>query len=711
LQPPPPARRDRSRLDLAGDRRPAITPQLAIRVAGAGVVAFVLFGIIFFRLWYLEVLDGDKYLARARENRVRTERIAAPRGKIVDANKVTLVDDRKATVVAINPASIPATTLAAIADYGQATGRWALRKQQYDKKLAKLSKKQKTRVAKLPSAPARPLATGALLARYRRLASVLQMSAKTINNRVVDAIVQVPYANVRIRTDVPAAQRNFIQERSADFPGVTVSSVYERSYPNHEMAAQVLGTIGQINGAELASKKFKGVAPGTDVGQSGLEYTYDNFLRGTDGRTRIEVNAAGERRQLATAVQPKAGQQLKLTLRKDIQDVGDAALKQAGGGRPGAFVALDPDTGAVYAMGSSPSYNPRDAAPGRYSTTAAYTAKFIEASTNFPLIDRADESAYPTGSIFKPITSLAALDAGVIETSTVFDDTGCYQTGARQEDRACNTNKTPYGPITMVDALRVSSDTYYYNLGKKLYEKGTLKLQKWAHDLGVARKTGIDLPGERTGLIPSPSEVRRINELQRACVRKHPKGNCQIGSGNALWNPGDNENFAVGQGGLEATPLQMAVAYSAIINGGRVPTPYVGAQVEDSRGIVTKFTPPSRRSVRIDPAWRSTIMNGLHEAANQSGGTSKAVWDQGWPRSKYPIFGKTGTAERNGQNDQSWYVGYSYDGSPTRRPILVVCTIEGGGFGAEAAAPAVRLIMSQWFGVTPKLVRGSSNDR
>jgi penicillin-binding protein 2 len=698
-------------LDPANDRRPPITPQLAIRVAGAGVVAFVLFGIIFFRLWYLQVLDGDKYLAQARENRVRTERIAAPRGQIIDANKVTLVDNRKATVVAINPASIPATTREQISAYGQAAGRWALRKKAYEKTLAKLSRKRRAKAAKLRAAPARPMATGELLSRYRRLATVLQMSAKTINDRVVDGIVQVPYANVRIRSDVPAPQRNFIEERPDTFPGVTVDSVYERTYPNHDLAAQVLGTIGQINGAELADKKFKGVVAGTDVGQSGLEYTYDQFLRGTDGRYRIEVNAAGERSQASTAVAPKAGDQLMLTLRKDMQDAGESALRQAGGGKPGAFVALDPDTGAVYAMGSSPSYNPRDAAPGRYSTTAAYKAKFVNANTGFPLIDRADESAYPTGSIFKPITSLAALDAGVITTSTVFDDTGCFQTGARKNiDFACNTNRTPYGPITMVDALRVSSDTYYYNLGKKLYEKGTLNLQKWAHRLGVARKTGIDLPGERAGLIPSPSEVRRINELQQACVRKHPKGNCQIGSGNALWNPGDNVNFAVGQGGLEATPLQMAVAYSTIVNGGRVPTPHIGAQVEDSRGIVTKFTPPSRRSVQIDPAWRTTILNGLHAAANENGGTSKAVWDQGWPRTKYPIFGKTGTAERNGQADQSWYVGYSYDGSPTNHPILIVCTIEGGGFGAEAAAPAVRLIMSQWFGVTSKLVRGSSND-
>ena len=170
-------------------------------------------------------------------------------------------------------------------------------------------------------------------------------------------------------------------------------------------------------------------------------------------------------------------------------------------------------------------------------------------------------------------------------------------------------------------------------------------------------------------------------------------------------------NFAVGQGGLQATPLQMATAYAAIINHGRVPTPHLAEQTEDPvRGMVEKIDKPSKRKVAIKDEWRDTIMKGLAEAANQDGGTSKQVWDQGWPRDRFPIFGKTGTAERNGQADQSWYVAYSYDHTPERKPILVVVTVEKGGFGAEAAAPAARLILSKWFSVTPKLIRGSSQD-
>jgi penicillin-binding protein 2 len=699
-------------LDPANDRRPPITPQLAIRVAGAGVVAFVLFGIIFFRLWYLQVLDGDKYLAQARDNRVRTERIQAPRGEIVDASNLPLVSNRRASVLSLNPATLPSETVSAIAAYGQKAGQWAARKKVLVKRLGK------TRGAKeAGAAPERPMASGELLDRYKRLGRVLQMSAKTINDRVVDSVVQVPYVNVRIKVDVPASQRNYIEERSGDFRGISIDTVWLRQYPNRDLAAQTLGTVGQITKTQLANKKkFKDVAAGTDVGQTGLELQYDQYLRGTDGEYRIDVNAAGERRNGRIAAEPKAGQQLKLTLRQELQQKAEQALAVAGHGLPGAFVAMNPENGAIYAIGSSPSYNPRDLNKP-FSSRAAYEAKFGQAAGS-PLINRADQSAYPTGSIFKPITALAGLDSGVITPQQTFNDTGCFQTGARKNiDVSCNAGKKANGTINMVDALRVSSDTYFYNLGKRMYDRlPSQPLQNWAHKLGIARKTGIDLPYEGTGTIPSPQKVRELQAAERKCRKDEHKASCGIALLDASWNPGDMTNFAVGQGGLQATPLQMAVAYSTIINSGRVPTPHLGDEVENSRGYVQKLDAPSRRKVKIDPTWRQAIMDGLFEAANRDGGTSKGVFDQGWPRDRFPIYGKTGTAERfygpaQIEQDQSWYVAYSYDRSPQHNPIVVVCTIEKGGFGAEAAAPAARLILSKYFNVAPKLVRGESTDR
>jgi penicillin-binding protein 2 len=195
------------------------------------------------------------------------------------------------------------------------------------------------------------------------------------------------------------------------------------------------------------------------------------------------------------------------------------------------------------------------------------------------------------------------------------------------------------------------------------------------------------LPGESDGLIPSPAWRDR---LYRKKLTDRP------------WSVGDNVNLAVGQGDLQCTPLQLATAYSTLVNDGKVPTPHLGLRIEDGAGrLLQKVEPPPARRVKIDPGYRQAILDGLQAAASQPGGTSADVF-AGFGRT---VMGKTGTAERPGQADQSWYVAYAPD---QRRPVVVAVTIEQGGFGAEAAAPAARLILSEWFGVQRKLVRGAS---
>jgi penicillin-binding protein 2 len=682
--------------DPVNDRRPPVTPQMALRVAGVGVLAFALFGIVFFRLWYLQVLDGDKYLAQARENRVRIERIQAPRGQIVDATGTTLVDNRLATVVSIDPATLPLEMRAAMSAWGQ----------QMTRRAAIL--KRKGHPGPPPPVP-QPDAQFRKV--FERLARVLAMSPKTINKRVVSSYIRVPYADIRVAADVDAAQRNYLAEHRDKFRGVKVDQTFLRSFPFRSTAAQIIGITGEISDKQLEDKRYKGIKPGTFIGKNGLEARYDKYLRGRDGTYRIEVNAAGERRRGVTARDPRPGRQLQLTLDLGLQQAGEKALKEAGGGLPGAFVAMNPETGAIYAMGSLPSYNPRELA-GPFSSPAAYNAKFGTAAGS-PLTDRAFQSVYPTGSIFKPITALAAMSAGVMTPSDTFDDQGCLKTGAREVDKACNTGQKANGTVDLVSALKVSSDVYFYNLGLQMYRKGSLALQTWAKRLGLGRPTTVDLPFEATGTIPGPAWLERIKRAELDCRKKTHKPNCYIADPAAQWNPGDEVNTSVGQGSLQASPLQMAVAYSTIITGGKVPRPHFGQQAVDSRGIVEPLRTPASRHVKgIRPEWRQAIMDGLHAAANDDKGTSKAVFDQGWPRDRFPVFGKTGTAERGiNQRDQSWYVAYSYAGRPENKPIVVVTTIERGGFGAAAAAPAARLILSKWFGVPPKLVRGSSTDR
>ena len=228
----------------------------------------------------------------------------------------------------------------------------------------------------------------------------------------------------------------------------------------------------------------------------------------------------------------------------------------------------------------------------------------------------------------------------------------------------------------------------------------------------MGRPTGVDLGGENPGILPSPEWRSKRDELELQCERgvgpfkghgKHAA--CGIADGRP-WSVGDNENLAVGQGDLEATPLQLGVAYSTLENGGTVVRPHVGLEVDAPDGtLLQKIDPPPARHVHIDPVNLGAIRTGLHEAASTPGGTSADVF-AGWPQSQYPVYGKTGTAQHLNQADQSWYVCYVPD---PQRPILVVVTVEQGGFGAQAAAPAARQILSQWFlGKRGQYIAGAS---
>jgi penicillin-binding protein 2 len=334
------------------------------------------------------------------------------------------------------------------------------------------------------------------------------------------------------------------------------------------------------------------------------------------------------------------------------------------------------------------------------------------ASSNYPLFNRAIQSAYPTGSTFKGITSTAALQSGAWSLADSYDDTGVYQNGPG--DVRHNAGHASYGVLNLTEAIKVSSDDFFYNLGRLMNSdspKGGA-LQQWARKFGMGRTTGVDLGGENPGILPSPTWRAKRNELELQCergvgqFRGHGKhATCGIADGRP-WSVGDNENLAVGQGDLEATPLQLAVAYSTLENGGTVVRPHVGLEVDAPDGtLLQKIDPPAARHVHIDPVNLDAIRTGLHEAASSPGGTSADVF-AGWPQGQYPVYGKTGTAQHLGQADQSWYVCFVPD--PTR-PILVVVTVEQGGFGAQAAAPAARQILSQWFmGKRGRYIAGAS---
>ena len=648
------------------DPRIPVSPQLALRVAIIGGVAMVMFGVIFFRLWYLQVLSGEQYVQQADANRVRDLPIPAPRGQILDREGQPIVTSRTTNAVQIVPSALP------------------------------------------PAGAPR-------LALYRRLGGLLGLSPGRIEALVIRGRTAVPYAPVTIKTDAGPGVRTVLAERQGEFPGVVQQPVSIRAYPYADMAAQVLGHVDQISEAELKLPAFRGVQQGTVVGQEGLEYYYDGYLRGRAGVQRVEVNAAGYPvPSTLPPQQPLAGHSLKVTLDLGLQKEGEKALLEGierarAGGKPadaGAFVALDPRNGQVLALGSDPSYDPNKFA--RPLTKAEYAALQGSGSASGPLTDRAVDGTYPTGSTFKPITAMGALESGVITPS---EGLGAGQCISVSTEQFCNAGHAEYGALPLVQALKVSSDTYFFEVGELANSHGPV-IQDMARKLGIGHTTGIDLPSEIEGVVPDPKWKEEVNDAERKCRSRRHVASCGYVSEIRPWSVGDNMHLAVGQGDLLTDPLQMAVAYSTLANAytnggeGTVVTPHIGMEIDEANGgLVQSLSFPSARHVHLNYSDLSLVMEGIHEAASQSGGTSADVWS-GWNQSANPVYGKTGTAERYGKEDQSWYMAYVAD---PKHPIVIAVTVEQGGFGAETAAPVARLMASKWFNKPLKFVTGSSH--
>jgi penicillin-binding protein 2 len=621
---------------LDNERRPTLTPQLAFRVAIIGGVALVAFAVIFFRLWFLQVLSGDKYLAEANDNRVREIKVQAPRGEIVDREGRLLVRNRVGYAVKVTPASLPE---------GLAERREL----------------------------------------YARLGKVLAMRPRRIERRVEKQLRALPFATATVKTDVPEPLFAYLLERQEEFPGVTIERVFLRQYPHHAVGAHLFGTVGEVTAEQLDTERYRGVDMGDRVGQSGIEAAYDRFLRGRNGATRVQVDALGNlSRELATR-QPQQGRQLRLSVDLDVQRVGQEAL--AAGTGAGAFAVMDVRNGEVLALGSQPSFDPNIFAK---AVRASDYKRLNSEAYGKPLFNRAIQGGYPTGSTFKLITATAALQSGLITPDTVLFDGGSLTIGNIVFK---NAGGAAYGALALRQALTVSSDVFFYQLGRDMDGRGAgLALQRWARRLGIGRLTGIDLPAEEPGHVPTP---RWRNRLFKKKLTDRP------------WSVGDNVNLSVGQGDLAANPLQMAVAYATIANGGRVLRPRLGMRIEDSAGrALQQLEAPTARRLKIDASFRQAILEGLHGAASAPGGTSTEVF-AGFP---IPIAGKTGTAEKGlGREDQSWYVALAPYPDPK---YVVAVTDEAGGFGAETAAPMARRILAELFDVGERRIveGGGSSD-
>jgi penicillin-binding protein 2 len=611
-----------------------------VRVGIIGLATLALFGVLALRLWSLQVVRGPHFALAAQRQTYRLVDLPAPRGQIIDAGGRVLAGTRGGLGVSVD------TGVLGVIDQH---GRWW------------------------------PTHQGRLL--LRRLGYLAGVSPRLMIQRIRHSEFRSPYSAAVVVPRISRDLSYFLDEHARQFPGIRVVPQPERSYPSGSIGGEFLGLLGEVSPSQLAKHAYRGARPGMIVGQSGVEATYDSLLNGGLEKARVVVDAQGRAIGPAHVVRvPRPARGLELTIDLRLQRVAEKAIQDGialahGNGHydahAGAAVVMNPRTGAVYALASYPRFDQAKAA-----TDPEYLRALL--NPNDPrhlLVNRATQGQYPTGSTFKPIVAEAGLASGLLGPYSTLPCTGTYTVGNHIfRNVESNVNAT----LTLPEALSVSCDTWFYRLGSMFYieqEKGHLYIQNWARRLGV-EPTGFDVPGESPGLIPTPSWLKQ--------TAKYPW--------QRIWYEGYSVNLAVGQGQLQVTPLQLAVAYSTLANGGTVVRPHVGKAVLNASGqVIRTLRYPPRRHVRLYDV--GEIRDGLYSGAHS--GTSAAVFGT-FP---IPVAGKTGTAEAPPGSDHSWYASWA----PAYNPrLVVVVMIEHGGFGAEAAAPAAKEIYSAYFGLNRK---------
>jgi penicillin-binding protein 2 len=637
---------------------------LRSRLTVLSILVVMLFVALSSRLWYLQVLAGERYGDLAEGNRVRQVVVEAPRGRILDREGRVVVRNRAAWAVTVKPSEL--------GDRREVLGR---------------------------------------------LARLLGTSRARLEERIAD-YTGSPLRGIPVAEDVPTRQLFHLTEHADRFPGVAPEVLALREYPAGPAAAHVLGYVGEISADELKERRFRGYQAGDIVGKAGVELTYDKWLRGRDGVQDLEVNAAGEVVRALGGRPPVPGRDLQLNLDLNLQVSVERALadgmraarrlpdSQRGGTYPApaaTAVVLDPDDGAVTALASLPQYDPRRFVGGISRRDFARYAN----SPGKPLLHRAVQSAYPPGSTWKPFTALAGLEAGTITPTSTYHCPGSFTIG-----NYTKRDWTPrgHGSVGLGDSLRLSCDVYYYNLGAQLgvaeraqEERGQKvdeRMQATAREFGFGRTPALDLPYGAEGTVPTREWRKRFWEENRKtyCAGSSAlyRELCRSGW---RWQGGDNLNVAIGQGDLQVSPLQLAVGYGALANGGTVYRPHVGRAVLDpaSGRVVRRVAPRVAGVAEVPGGALAAVGQGL--ASVPTGGTAASAF-AGFPLDRFPVAGKTGTADLPPQAPFAWFASYAPVGNPE---YVVVVMVEQGGHGGESAAPVARAIYQKLFGlpVTP----------
>jgi penicillin-binding protein 2 len=630
-----------------------------LRLTAVLIVVICLFAALLGRLWYLQVINAPAAAAVANQG-IKLISIPAPRGRIFDRNGNLLVGNRITEVVTVDRDS-------ALANPNLVT----------------------------------------------RLAALLGETTVQINGALGNPQYS-PYQPVPVATGVSNTVMLSIDENQAEFPGVSVQAESVRYYPYGTLAANVLGYVGEITSSEYAALKTKGYQSNDQIGQGGVEATYESYLRGKPGFEKVQVDAQGQVIGELGYQAPVPGDDLILTISATDQQATEKALAEGLGtartmtdtvskikfrGNAGAMVAEDPNTGQILALATYPDYNPNDFVGG---ISEAKYAAYMNPANNEPLDDRAISGEYAPGSTFKLITATAGLRYGLITPYTLYDDVGGITVGG---EHFADDDNSAYGMVDLERAIEVSSDAYFYNLGYEFYQDqskfGPLALQNVASEYGLGNSTGIPLPGESPGLIPSAAVVAKEHHDY---PKAYPDGN---------WEPGFEIQEAIGENQDLVTPLQMANAYSVLANGGTLYTPQIALQVDapgsgdkPSGQVIKTFGSQVAGHVNIPD--RSNLVQGFEDVVENPSGTANGAF-AGFPTSQYPIAGKTGTAQVSAL--QPGMAGYNVNTykqdtsvftsfGPANNPRFVVDGFfEQSGYGASVAAPAVRQVYNTLFDI------------
>jgi penicillin-binding protein 2 len=608
------------------------------------VVVACLFAALFARLWYLQVLNAPRAQAAAQDNGIRLIYIPAPRGQILDRNGNVLVGNVNVPVIEVS----------------------------------------RQEAALNPDM-------------VYRLAPLLGMTVPQLQ-KAIDNVQYSPYAPVPVLQNASPQQILYIQENQEQFPGVQATSITDRSYtPAGLASANVVGYVGQISDRQLKKLKNQGYQPGDQIGLAGVESTYEDVLRGTPGVEKVQVDSKGDVLNTLSVTKPVPGLNLRLSIDGNVQMTAQTALAQGMAGArhiydnvtrrdfqapAGSAVVEDPNTGQIIALATNPTFDPSQFVGG--ISQANYQA--LLNNPNNPLLDRSIQGQYAPGSTFKLITATAGLQNGLITPGSYFNDTGHITIG---NFVAHNDNGEAYGEINLPQAITVSSDNFFNTIGLKLWygrsQFGDDALQNVAKQYGLGAPTGIDLPNESPGKIPTPESYVRDHQLDPAVFRE------------AQWFPGNSDQVAIGQDEVTVTPLQLANAYASFANGGKVMIPQLAMDAETADGKVVKSYPSKvARTVTLQPDWRAAMLTGFRGAVNNPKGTAYGDF-AGTPLAKMDIAGKTGTAQVNAPR-QNTSVFTSF--APAANPQYVVdAFVEEAGYGASVAAPVVREIYDQLFNV------------